>query len=86
MTNPPLADTVATLMNASTNNARILQTLVHDRMPDTHGRLDVVANNTYADFLKTKIPIFLKAEEPLEAVDWIQTIEKKFGLIHCSDV
>ena len=28
MTNPPLADTVATIMNVSANNACILQTLV----------------------------------------------------------
>ena len=73
-------------MNVSTDNARMLQALTQRGIPDPHSRPDPAANNTYADFLKTKIPISLKAEEPLEAVDWIQTIEKKVGLIHCSDV
>ena len=44
------------------------------------------ADNTYHDFLKTHPPVFRKAEEPLEAEDWIRTTEQKFGLIHCSDV
>jgi hypothetical protein len=37
-------------------------------------------------FLKTQPPIFYKAKEPLEAQDWIRTIELKFSLIHYSDV
>jgi hypothetical protein len=48
--------------------------------------LDLEADNTYLDFLKTQPPIFYKANEPLEAEDWLRTIEQKFSLIPCSDV
>jgi hypothetical protein len=50
--------------------------------PGPHGCHDPEGNNTYADFLKTQPPIFIKANEPLEADDWIHTIEQKFLLIH----
>jgi len=50
------------------------------------GHPDPEANNTYADFLKTHPLVFLKADKPLEADDWLHTIEQKFGLIQCSDV
>ena len=73
-------------MNVSTDNARMLQALTQRGIPDPHSRPDPAANNTYADFLKTRPLVFLKAKEPLEAIDWIRTIEQKFSLIHCSDV
>lgn len=83
---PTLADAMATLINISANNARILQALVQNRVPAPQGCQDPPPNNTYANFLKTHPPVFQKAEEPLEADDWIRTIEQKLGLIRCSDV
>jgi hypothetical protein len=35
------------------------------------------------EFLETRPPIFIKAEEPLEADEWIRVMEQKFGLIRC---
>jgi len=70
---PPLADAVVALMNVSTTNACMLQALTQHVIPDPHGRPDPVANNTYRDFLKTHPLIFHKAEEPLEAENWICT-------------
>jgi hypothetical protein len=35
------------------------------------------------DFSETRPPIFIKAEEPLEADEWIQVMGQKFGLIQC---
>jgi len=29
--------------------------------------------------------VFTKADEPLEADEWLQTMEHKFSLIHCSE-
>ena len=52
--------------------------------PGLHGRCGPDVNNTYGDFLKTQPPIFTKANEPLEADDWIRTIGQKFGLIRCN--
>ena len=73
-------------MNVSADNARMLQALTQDVIPNPHGRPDPVVDNTYHDFLKTHPPVFHKAKEPLETEDWIRTIELKFSLIHCSDV
>ena len=36
---------------------------------------------TYVDFTDTRPPVFTKADEPLEANDWLQTMEQKFDLI-----
>jgi len=37
----------------------------------------------YIDFTKTRPPVFSKADEPLEADDWLRTMEQKFSLIRC---
>jgi hypothetical protein len=37
------------------------------------------------DFLETRPPLFVKAEDPLEADEWIRVIEQKFGLLRCSE-
>jgi len=36
------------------------------------------------DFTETRPPVFTKADEPLEADDWLRTMEHKFSLIRCS--
>jgi hypothetical protein len=38
---------------------------------------------SYLDFSETRPPLFVKAEDPLEADEWVQVIEQKFGLIRC---
>ena len=83
---PTLDNTLTALVNVNTDNARLLQTWAQYGVPISRGRLDPKADNTYHDFLKTHHPVFHKAEEPLEAEDWIRTIEQKFGLIRCSGV
>jgi hypothetical protein len=40
---------------------------------------------SYLDFSKTHPPLFVKAEDPLEADEWIHVIEQKFGLLRCSE-
>ena len=37
--------------------------------------------NTFKDFLDTKPPILKEAEEPLQADEWLNTIEQKFLLM-----
>ena len=41
---------------------------------------------TYIDFTDTRPSVFSKAEEPLEADDWLRTMEKKFELIRCTEI
>nr|ABF96865.1 retrotransposon protein, putative, Ty3-gypsy subclass [Oryza sativa Japonica Group] len=38
-----------------------------------------------SEFLKTKPPTFAIAVDPMEASDWLRTVEKKLGLIQCTD-
>jgi len=37
--------------------------------------------STFKDFMDTKPPIFKEATEPLEADEWINTMEQKFRLL-----
>ena len=57
---PTLADDVASLINISADNARILQAIAQDRAPTPRGHQDPPRNNTYVDFLKTHPPVFFK--------------------------
>jgi hypothetical protein len=39
----------------------------------------------YKDFLDTEPPIFQEAEEPLQADEWLNSIEQKFRLLNVAD-
>jgi hypothetical protein len=43
------------------------------------------SETSYLDFSKTRPPLFVKAEDPLEAGEWIRVIEQKFGLLRCTE-
>jgi hypothetical protein len=40
-------------------------------------------DSSYSDFLATHPPVFADATDPLEADNWLCTIESKFWLLHC---
>jgi hypothetical protein len=42
-------------------------------------------DTTYLEFSETRPPLFIKAEEPLEAEEWVRVMEEKFGLIRCTE-
>jgi hypothetical protein len=42
-------------------------------------------NSTFKDFMDTKPPIFTTAEEPLQADEWLNSIEQKFHLLRVSE-
>ena len=42
--------------------------------------------NRFKDFLETKPPIFKEAEEPLQADEWLNTIEQKFHLLRVTEM
>jgi hypothetical protein len=42
-------------------------------------------DTTYLKFSETRPPLFIKAEEPLEADEWVRVMEQKFGLIRCTE-
>jgi hypothetical protein len=37
------------------------------------------------EFSQTRPPVFIKAEESLEADEWVRVMEQKFGLIRCTE-
>ena len=41
--------------------------------------------STFKDFMDTKPPIFKEAAEPLEADEWINTMEQKFYLLRLTE-
>jgi hypothetical protein len=42
-------------------------------------------DSSYLDFQATHPPVFADATKPLEADNWLCTMESKFGLLHCTE-
>ena len=85
---PNLADAIAALVNVTVDNARLLREIAQSNqnmMQGNHGRNHQRQEATYVDFTDTRPPVFTKADEPLEADDWLRTMEQKFDLIPCTE-
>jgi hypothetical protein len=54
----------------------------HGQPQEAHG---VNQYSSFKDFIHTRPPIFKQAAEPLEADEWINTMEQKFCLLRLSD-
>jgi hypothetical protein len=72
---PTLAEAIAALVNATTLLAQNQNGNKGHRGQNNGGE------TTYVDFTDTRSPVFSKADEPLEADDWLRTMEQKFKLI-----
>ena len=79
---PPPPTMAQVLQNIETNRLRNEQLL--EQMVQNTTRH---ANNcaTLGDFLKAQTHFFREAKEPLDADDWLRTIERKFGALHVPD-
>jgi hypothetical protein len=84
---PMLAEAIAALVNATADNTRFLHEMAGNQFQQQGGRAPPQGprETSYLDFSETRPPIFVKAEDPLEADDWIRVMEQKFGLIHCTE-
>jgi hypothetical protein len=80
-----LAEAVAALVTATADNTRFLREMAGQRLQQQGGRayMQGPRKTSYLDFSETRPPLFVKAEDPLEADEWIQVIEQKFGLLRC---
>ena len=56
----------------------LAQNVGHGREQDQHQGPEPNQYSEFKDFLHTKPPIFKEAEEPLQADEWLNTIEQKF--------
>jgi hypothetical protein len=76
------------LVNAIADNTRFLQEMAEQQMQQQGGRAypQDPRETSYMDFSETRPPLFVKAEDPLEADEWICVIEQKFGLLWCTEI
>jgi len=55
------------------------------RRGDNQGGREVNQYSSFKDFMDTKPPVFKEALEPLEANEWIYTMEQKFRLLRMTE-
>ena len=67
---PTMAQVMQSIENNRLRNERLLERLVHN----TKRRAEGV---TLGDFIKAQPPYFADSKEPLDADDWLRTIERK---------
>ena len=84
---PTLAEAIVALVNATADNTRFLREMTGQQFQQQGGRgyQQGPRETTYLDFSETRPPLFVKAEDPLEADEWIRVIEQKFGLLRHSE-
>jgi hypothetical protein len=84
---PTLAEAIAALVNATADNTRFLRELVGNQFQQHGGRGQSQGprDTTYLEFSEPRPPLFVKAEEPLEADEWVRVMEQKFELIRCTE-
>jgi hypothetical protein len=90
--NPPpvpttLAEAIAALVNATADNTRFLREMAGNQFQQQGGRAPPQGphETSYLDFSEMRPPLFVKAENPLEADEWIRVMEQKFGFIRCTE-
>jgi hypothetical protein len=79
---------IAALVSATADNTRFLREMAGQQQfqqQSGRGFQQGPRETTYLDFSETRPPLFTKAEDPLEADEWIRVIEQKFGLLRCSE-
>jgi hypothetical protein len=82
-----LAKAITALVNATADNMCFLRELVGNQFQQHGGRGQPQGprDTTYLEFLETRPPLFVKAEEPLKADEWVQVMEQKFRLTRCTE-
>jgi hypothetical protein len=82
---PTLAEAIAALVNATVDNTRFLREMAGNQFQQHGGRAPPQGprETSYLDFSETRPSLFVKAEDPLEADEWVRVMEQKFGLIRC---
>jgi hypothetical protein len=85
---PTLAKAIATLVNATTDNTCFLHEMAGSQFQQHGGRGQPQGprDTTYLEFSETHPPLFVKAEEPLEADEWVRVMEQKFRPIRCTEI
>jgi hypothetical protein len=82
-----LAEAIVVLVKATADNTRFLREMAGNQFQQHGGRAPPQGprDTTYLEFSETQPSLFIKAEEPLEADEWVREMEQKFGLIRCTE-
>src|SRR6266508_426885 len=81
---PPPPQTLAEVVAQQTQILHMLaQNQVNQQQPQGRQAQPQIAS--YNDFAGTHLPIFAKADDPLEADSWIRLLESKFELLLCTE-
>jgi hypothetical protein len=77
---PTLAEAIAALVNTTADNTCFLSEMAGNQFQQQGRRAPPQGprETSYPDFTETRPPLFVKAEDPLEANEWIRVIEQKF--------
>jgi hypothetical protein len=82
LSSSPPQPTYAELLQMLAESQRALDKSVKNHV---YEEPEPVQYNNYKDFLDTEPPIFREAEEPLQANEWLNTIEQKFCVLKVAD-
>jgi hypothetical protein len=86
---PTLAQAIASFLESRDEQTKLLWQLVANSILARGGNgarnNHAQAPTTYGDFPATHPPLFTEVGEPLEANNWLNMIESKFGLLHCTE-
>jgi hypothetical protein len=80
---PTLAEAIAALVNATADNTCFLCEMAGNQFQQHGKRVPPQGprETSYMEFSEMRPPLFVKAEDPFEADEWIRVMEQKFGLI-----
>jgi hypothetical protein len=75
------------LVNAIADNTRFLCEMAGNQFQQHGGRVPPQGprETSYLEFSEICPPLFVKAEDPLEADEWIGVMEQKFRLVRCTE-
>jgi hypothetical protein len=74
---PTLVEAIAALLNATADNTSFLCEMAGNQFQQHGERVPYQGprDTTYLEFSATRPPLFIKAEEPLEADEWVRVME-----------
>ena len=78
---PTLAELMAILVEGQRTMANALRMIANRDGRGARQGPEPNQHSDFKDFLGTKPPIFKEAEEPLQADEWLNTLEQKFRLL-----
>ena len=79
--NPPdLAQAIAAMLTVRDEQTALHREIVEQGRAQRHEHHHQPAIPGYEQFQNTQLPLFHKADEPVEADSWLRTIESKFTL------